>query len=129
MEGIYDRCNPKSHFDYNLCSIQVLEERHYPSFLVVLTCQMTGRQSSNGCETDSSGDSRKGRRFSWKMEPWIADESDDQGVIEWSEQTQLVKSRLEQVDARLVVKLQVKHFELLFSRRFIIKMCFGLHRL
>lgn len=81
---------------------KALEERHYPSFLVVLTCQMTGRQ---GCETDSATDAHKARHFSWR-EPWIADESDD-GVIEWSEQTQLAKSRMEQLDARLAVKLQV----------------------
>uniref|UniRef100_A0A0P4YXH5 Sorting nexin-25 n=1 Tax=Daphnia magna TaxID=35525 RepID=A0A0P4YXH5_9CRUS len=83
---------------------KVLEERHYPSFLVVLTCQMTGRQ---GCETDSATDPLRERHFSWK-EPWIADDQSDDtaGVMEWSEQTQFAKSRMEQVDARLVIKLQ-----------------------
>lgn len=84
---------------------KVLEERHYPSFLVVFTCQMTGRQ---GCETDSATDPLRERHFSWK-EPWIADDQSDDtaGVMEWSEQTQFAKSRMEQVDARLVIKLQV----------------------
>lgn len=83
---------------------KVLEERHYPSFLVVLTCQMTGRQS---CETDSATDPLKEKHFSWR-DSGGSDESDDTtGVIEWSEQTQLAKSRIEHLDSRLVVKLQV----------------------
>lgn len=105
MEGFItgDR-GPEAFFQVQDLAWKVLEERHYPSFLVVLTCQMTGRQ---GCETDSATDPLKERHFSWR-EPWIADESDDTtGVIEWSEQTQLAKSRMEQVDARLAIKLQV----------------------
>ena len=108
MEGFItgDR-GPEAFFQAQDQVWKVLEERHYPSFLVVLTCQMTGRQQK-GCETDSATDPLKERHFSWK-EPWIADsETDDTtGVMEWSEQTQLAKSRMEQVDARLAIKLQV----------------------
>lgn len=107
MEGfITGDKGPEAFFQAQDQVWKVLEERHYPSFLVVLTCQMTGRQESNGCETDSP---RKLRRFSWKMEPWIADESEDTGVIEWSEQTQMAKSRMDHLDGRLVIKLQVAY--------------------
>lgn len=104
MEGfITGDKGPEAFFQAQDQVWKILEERHYPSFLVVLTCQMTGRQ---GCETDSGNDSKK-RHFSGR-EPWLADETDDtSGVIEWSEQTQLAKSRMEQLDARLGIKLQV----------------------
>lgn len=108
MEGfITGDKGPEAFFQAQDLVWKALEERHYPSFLVVLTCQMTGRQG-NGCETDSSTADQKMRHYSWVKEPWIADESDDTGVIEWSEQTQLAKSRMEQLDGRLVVKLQVQ---------------------
>ena len=105
MEGfITGDKGPEAFFQAQDQVWKVLEERHYPSFLVVLTCQMTGRQT---CETDSVANPVKERPISWR-DAYISDESEDTpGVIEWSEQTQLAKSRMEQLDARLVVKLQV----------------------
>lgn len=122
MEGfITGDKGPEAFFQAQDQVWKVLEERHYPSFLVVLTCQMTGRQV---CETDSATDLKKERHFSWR-EPWIADESDDTaGVIEWSEQTQMAKSRMEQLDARLVVKLQVTFLLFLIFDFFVRAMCF-----
>lgn len=105
MEGfITGDKGPEAFFQAQDQIWKILEERHYPSFLVVLTCQMTGRQV---CETDSGNDSEK-KRHSNGREPWLADENDEtSGVMEWSEQTQLAKSRMEQLDARLTIKLQV----------------------
>ena len=91
MEGFItgDR-GPESFYQAQDKVWKVLERDHYPSFLVVLTCQMTGRRS----EPDSAN---KERHFSWR-EPWIADSADSEesggGVLEWSEQTQLAKSRI-----------------------------------
>ena len=108
MEGFItgDR-GPESFYQAQDQVWKVLERDHYPSFLVVLTCQMTGRrQQLNGSEPDSA---TKERHLSWR-EPWIADSADSEesggGVLEWSEQTQLAKSRIEYLDGRLAIKLQ-----------------------
>lgn len=91
---------PEAFFQAQDIVWKSLEERHYPQFLVVLTCQMTGRQT---CETDVAPDPLKERQFTWE-----ADNSDDtSGVIEWSEQTETAKSRIKYLDNKLTTKLQV----------------------
>jgi len=104
MEGfiIGDR-GPESFFQAQDQVWKILEERYYPSFLVVLSCQMTGRQGQH-FETDSipSESSGRERHISWKE----SSSADSDGVIEWSEQTQVAQSRIEQLDARLTVKIQ-----------------------
>ena len=105
MEGfiIGDR-GPESFFQAQDQVWKILEERYYPSFLVVLSCQMTGRQGQH-FETDSIPleSSGRERHISWKE----SSSADSDGVIEWSEQTQVAQSRIEQLDARLTVKIQV----------------------
>jgi len=115
MEGFItgDR-GPESFFQAQDQVWKILEERHYPSFLVVLSCQMTGRQQQQqqqpqqqqlelNSETDPVAESSaRERHISWKE----SGSADSDGVIEWSEQTQLAQSRIEQLDARLTVKVQ-----------------------
>ena len=92
---------PEAFFQAQDIVWKTLEERYYPSFLVVLTCQMTGRHMY---EADSTSDAAKEKRITW-----MADDSEDSsGVIEWSEQTQAAKSRIECLDSKLTTKLQVR---------------------
>lgn len=122
MEGFItgDR-GPESFFQAQDQIWKILEERYYPSFLVVLSCQMTGRQGQqqgqqqqqqqgqqqqqqHSSETDPVVEaSGRERHISWKE----SSSGDSDGVIEWSEQTQLAQSRIEQLDARLAIKIQV----------------------
>lgn len=88
---------------------KIIEERHYPSFLVALTCRTTvGRQPAS-CEPDGGGGALKDRNFSWK-DVAVSEQSHDKAVVEWSEQHQQARTRIEQLDARLTVKVQVRAY-------------------
>ena len=98
---------PEFFFQAQDMAWKLLEERYYPSFLVVLTCRTTGRQNPIAQnDTDMGANSSKDDTLSLQEFDAQAESDEQEIFVEWNEQTQLTQSRMEQLDSRLAVKLQ-----------------------